>query len=431
MIETYKFRIYPTEEQKVLLQKHFGCVRFVYNWALDFNKKYYAKTKKYKNYVSINCDGDLIRLKQEHTWLKEVNSQSLISSIGHLDWAFNRFFKGQGGFPKFKKKELTARSFEVPQHFDIDFKNSSIQIPKFCKKNKIRCKISKKVDMNHFLKFGTATISQNSSDQYFVSFIVHRNEDFKKPISDDRISEENSLGFDFGLKHFLTLSDGRIVDNPEYFKKALDKLKQEQRKLSKKQKGSKNKEKQRIKVAKVHQKISNQRNDFLHKLSTELVKENQFDCFCFEDLNLKGMKKLWGRKVSDLSYYTFQQMMLYKSIKVGKVCAKIGRFDPSSQICSRCGHQQKMPLEQRTYVCPDCGMTMDRDVNAAINIRNFALRNIFKNTDGTSGINACGVGSSDECGVNRVRETTDDESRKSKHCKKCKEEVQKITSSKT
>ena len=135
------------------------------------------------------------------------------------------------------------------------------------------------------------------------------------------------------------------------------------------------------------------------------------------------MKKLWGRKVSDLSYYTFQQMMLYKSIKVGKVCAKIGRFDPSSQICSRCGHQQKMPLEQRTYVCPDCGMTMDRDVNAAINIRNFALRNIFKNTDGTSGINACGVGSSDECGVNRVRETTDDESRKSKHCKKCKEEV--------
>lgn len=431
MIETYKFRIYPTEEQKVLLQKHFGCVRFVYNWALDFNKKYYAKTKKYKNYVSINCDGDLIRLKQEHTWLKEVNSQSLISSIGHLDWAFNRFFKGQGGFPKFKKKELTARSFEVPQHFNIDFKNSSIQIPKFCKKNKIRCKISKKVDMNHFLKFGTATISQNSSDQYFVSFIVHRNEDFKKPISDDRISEENSLGFDFGLKHFLTLSDGRIVDNPEYFKKALDKLKQEQRKLSKKQKGSKNKEKQRIKVAKVHQKISNQRNDFLHKLSTELVKENQFDCFCFEDLNLKGMKKLWGRKVSDLSYYTFQQMMLYKSIKVGKVCAKIGRFDPSSQICSRCGHQQKMPLEQRTYVCPDCGMTMDRDVNAAINIRNFALRNIFKNTDGTSGINACGVGSSDECGVNRVRETTDDESRKSKHCKKCKEEVQKITSSKT
>ena len=427
MIETYKFRIYPTKEQEVLLQKHFGCVRFVYNWALDFNKTLYTQARKYKNYVAINCDGDLIKLKQEKEWLKEVNSQSLISSIGHLDWAFNRFFKGLGGFPRFKKKELTAKSFEVPQHFDIDFKNSSIQIPKFCKKNKIRCKISRKVNMDHFKKFGTATISQNNSGQYFVSFIVHRNVDIKQPISDDKISETNSLGFDFGLKHFLTLSDGQIIDSPEYFKKMLDKLAWEQRKLSKKQKGSKNKEKQRIKVAKIHQKISDQRNDFLHKLSTSLVKENQFDCFCFEDLNLEGMKKLWGRKVSDLSYYTFQQMMLYKAAKVGKVCAKIGRFDPSSQICSKCGHSQKMPLDVRTYICPECGMTMDRDVNAAINIRNFALRNIFNNTGGTPGINACGDGSSGLSNANCSNETAVREARKSKHCRKRKEEASKIT----
>ena len=427
MIETYKFRIYPTKEQEVLLQKHFGCVRFIYNWALDFNKTLYAQTRNYKNYVAINCDGDLIQLKQEKEWLKEVNSQSLISSIGHLDWAFNRFFKGLGGFPKFKKKELTAKSFEVPQHFDLDFKHSAIQIPKFCKKNKIRCKISRRVNMSHFIKFGTATISQNSSGQYFVSFIVHRDEELKQLISDNKISENNSLGFDFGLKHFLTMSDGRTFDGPEYFKKMLDKLAWEQRKLSKKQKGSKNKEKQRIKVARVHQKISDQRCDYLHKLSNNIVKENQFDCFCFEDLNLNGMKKIWGRKVSDLSYYTFQQMMLYKSIKVGKVCAKIGRFEPSSQICSNCGHQQKIPLEQRIYACPECGMTMDRDVNAAINIRNFALRNIFKNTDGTSGINACGDGSSGKSSTKMVCETIVREARKSKHCRKCKEKTQKIT----
>lgn len=427
MIETYKFRIYPTKEQEVLLQKHFGCVRFIYNWALDFNKKLYAQTRKYKNYVAINCDGDLIKLKQEKEWLKEVNSQSLISSIGHLDWAFNRFFKGFGGFPKFKKKELTAKSFEVPQHFDIDFKNSSIQIPKFCKKNKIRCKISRKVNMNHFKKFGTATISQNSSGQYFVSFIVHRDEEPKQLISDNKISENNSLGFDFGLKHFLILSDGRIFDSPEYFKKMLDKLAWEQRKLSKKQKGSKNKEKQRIKVAKIHQKVSNQRNDFLHKLSTSLVKESQFDCFCFEDLSLEGMKKRWGRKVSDLSYYTFQQIMLYKATKAGKVYIKIGRFEPSSQICCKCGYKQKMTLDIRTYECPECGQVIDRDLNAAINIRNFALRNILKNTEGTSGINACGDGSSGKCGANRICETIVREARKSKHCKKCKEEAQKIT----
>ena len=428
MIETYKFRIYPTKEQEVLLQKHFGCVRFIYNWALEFNKTYYIQTKKYKNYVQINCDGDLIKLKQEKEWLKEVNSQSLISSIGHLDWAFNRFFKGLGGFPKFKSKATTAKSFEVPQHFDIDFKDSSIQIPKFCKKNKIRCKISRRVNMKNFQKFGTATISQNSSGQYFVSFIIHRNEVQKQLIPDSQINENNSLGFDFGLKHFLTFSDGRTVDSPEYFKCTLDKLVKAQRKLSKKQKESKNKEKQRIKVAHIHQKISNQRSNFLHQLSNSLVKESQFDCFCFEDLNLKGMQKLWGRKISDLSYYAFQQMMLYKAAKLGKVCCKIGRFEPSSQICSKCGHQQKMPIDIRTYICPECGLKIDRDVNAAINIRNFALRNILKNTDGTLEINACGDESSGLNDVNCSNETIVKEARKSKHCKKCKEEAQKITS---
>ena len=243
MIDVYKFRLYPTEEQKVLLRKHFGCSRFIYNWALDFNKKLYASEQKYKNSIGLCSSGELIKLKNEKEWLKEVNSQSLIASIGHLDKAFNRFFKGQNGFPKFKKKEFTASSFEVPQHFEIDFKHSSIQIPKFCKKNKIKCKISRRVNLKNFIKYGTATISENSCGQFYVSFIVHRNEQLPKPISDELITKENSLGFDFGLKYFLHLSDGRVIDSPEFFKHTLDKLKQEQRKLSKKQKGCKNKEK--------------------------------------------------------------------------------------------------------------------------------------------------------------------------------------------
>ena len=423
MIETYKFRVYPTREQEVLLQQHFGCVRFIYNWALDFNQKLYASEQKYKNSIDMTCDGDLVKLKEANPWLYEVNSQSLICSIGHLDRAFGNFFAKRAGYPKFKKKNLTAKSFEVPQHFQIDFKESKIKIPKFSRKNGLKVKISRKVNMDHFVKFGTATISQNSSGQYFVSFIVHRDEELKQPISDNKISGNNSLGFDFGLKHFLTLSDGRTFDSPEYFKKMLDKLAWEQRKLSKKQKGSKNKEKQRKKVAKIHQKISDQRSDYLHKLSTNLVKESQFDCFCFEDLNLDGMKKRCGRKVSDLSYYTFQQMMLYKAAKAGKVCVKIGRFEPSSQICCKCGHRQKMQINIRTYVCPECGQVIDRDLNAAINIRNFALRNILRNTDGTSGINACGDGSSDKHDASCVCETAIDEARKSKHCTRCKEET--------
>ena len=266
MIDTYKFRLYPTEEQKILLAKHFGCVRFIYNWALKFNQMYYAQTKKYKNYLQINCDGDLVKLKEEKDWLYEVNSQSLISSIGHLDWAFNRFFKGLGGYPKIKRKETTKKSFEVPQHFKIDFKKHAISIPKFAKKNTLRCKIHRRVNMEGFIKFGTATVSQDNAGNYWVSFIVHRKDELPKQASHSQISESNSLGFDFGLKHFLTLSDGRQIDSPEYFKHALSKLAFEQKKLSKKTKGSKNKERQRVKVAKIHQKISSQRKDFLNKL---------------------------------------------------------------------------------------------------------------------------------------------------------------------
>ena len=414
MIETYKFRLYPTEDQKVLLNKHFGSVRFIYNWALEYSQKKYKTDGKYLGWMSIATSQDFKNLKIENNWLKEINSQSICNSIAHLGRGFKNFFDGRSGFPKFKSRHNNHQSFEVPAGLKIDFQKKKIQIPKFLKTktedNRIKFVLSRRVKKG---KIGTATISRNPSGQYFISFIVHTNEQIKTPVSNAKITKQNSLGFDFGLKHFLTLSDGRTIDSPEFFKHTLDKLAKEQRKLSKKQKGSKNKEKQRIKVARVYQKISDQRQDFLHKLSTSIVKENQFDCFCFEDLNLKGMQKLWGRKVSDLSYYSFQQMMLYKAVKVGKICIKIGRFEPSSQLCSKCGHRQKMTLDKRTYVCPECGMTMDRDLNAAINIRDFAIFRVIRkdltNTDGRSGINAFGVGSSGNCDANCNCETTDDE----------------------
>lgn len=411
MIETYKFRLYPTKEQEVLLAKHFGTVRFVYNWALNFDNQKYAQLKKHLGWMSICVSDEYHQLKKDNPWMKEVNVQSMTSAISHLDKAFQRFFRHQGGFPRFKSKHNNHQSFECPGGVKIDFKAKKIQIPKFIKTkkdgdNRLKFVLSRRVKKG---KIGTATISRNPSGQYFISFIVHTNEQPKSTITDKKISSNNSLGFDFGLKHFLTLSDGRVIDSPEFFKKALDKLRKEQRKLSKKQKGSKNKEKQRIKVARIHQKISDQRNDFLHKLSTSIVKENQFDCFCFEDLNMRGMQKLWGRKVSDLSYYTFQQMMIYKAAKNGKKTIKIGRFKPSSQICSKCGHQQRIPLDVRIYECLDCGMKIDRDLNAAINIRNFALRTIisnFKNTVGRTGINAFGDGSSGNHDVSCACETT-------------------------
>ena len=424
MIETYRFRIYPTDEQKVLLSKHFGCVRFMYNWALRLNQERYASQQKYLNSIGLNCSGETVKLKEANPWLYEVNSQSLICAVGHLDRAFNNFFAGRANFPKFKSKKFDKDSFEIPQHFQIDFKESKIKIPKFSRKNGIKVKISRRVKKG---KIGIATISKNSSGQYYVSFIVHTKHEPKKMIDDAKISYENSLGIDFGLKTFMTFSNGDSIVSPQYFKKMLDKLAWEQRKLSKKQKGSKNKEKQRKKVAKIYQKITDQRKDFLHKTSTELVKDSQFACFCIEDLNLQGMKKLWGRKVSDLGWNMFTSMLSYKAMREGKIFKKIGRFEASSQICHHCGHRQKMPLDVRVYKCQKCGIIINRDLNAAINIRNFALRDIFKNTDGTSGINACGVGSAGMHDASYACETADSEARKSSECQGMEEHL-KITS---
>lgn len=237
----------------MLLNKHFGSVRFIYNWALEYSQQKYKTDRKYLGWMSIATSQDLKNLKKQNEWLKEINSQSICNSIAHLGRGFKNFFDGRSGFPRFKSRHDNHQSFEVPAGLKIDFKKKKIQIPKFLKTakldNRIKFVLSRRVKKG---KIGTATVSRNPSGQYFVSFIVHTSEQVKTLVPDVNIAKENSLGFDFGLKHFLTMSDGRVVDSPEYFKKFLDKLAWEQRKLSRKQKGSKNKNKQRLKVARVH-----------------------------------------------------------------------------------------------------------------------------------------------------------------------------------
>lgn len=411
MIETYKFRLYPTNEQKVLLSKHFGSVRFVYNWYLDYNQKQYTTNEKFIGWLSLIPSGDFKQLKKDNPWMKEINSQSIISSISHCDKAFQRFFKHLSGFPKFKSKKSHRDSFECPQGLELDFKHKKIFIPKFKKDGGIKCMFSRKVKQG---KIGTTTISRNPAGQYFVSFIVHTLEKETPLIDKSKLSKENSLGIDFGLKHFLTLSNGQQIDSPEFFKKTLSKLKLRQRQFSKTKSDSKNHEKMRIKVARIHNKIANQRKDFLHKLSTSIVNDNQVSAVCIEDLSMKNMSKLWGRKVGDLSYYAFTQMLEYKLKRRGKHLLKIGRFDPSSQLCSNCGNRQKLTLDKRVYICPKCGLSIDRDLNAAINIRNFAMRKLISNTVGSTEINACGDGSSGSGGANCLNETTVCETRKNR-----------------
>lgn len=371
------------------MEKHFGCSRFVYNWYLEYNQRQYSTNHKYVGWLSLAKTGDFIQLKNDNKFLKEVNSQSLLVALSNCDKAFQRFFKHTSDYPKFKSKSEHIQAFGVPQRLRLDFKHNKIFLPKFDKG--IACMFSRTIKRG---KIGTATISRNAAGQYFVSFIVHTDEPERPLIDKATLTRENSLGIDFGLKHFITLSDGRVIDSPEFFKRARDKVAWEQHKLSKKQKGSKNREKQRLKVAKAHQHISNQREDFLHKLTTGLANESQVQAICIEDLDLRKMSKRWGRKVYDLSYCKFTTMLDYKLRRRGKHLLKIGRFEPSSQICSHCGHRHKISLSERIYRCPDCGMTLDRDVNAARNVRNFSMRKLISNTVGITGINACGDESS-------------------------------------
>lgn len=364
IFKAYKFRLYPTKSQEELLSKHFGCVRYIYNWGLDFKTKHYKETNKNIGYMQISGKGgELSKLKSENIWLKEINSQSLVSALGNLDRAYSNFFNHRADFPKFKKKN-NKQSFQVPQHGKFDIKNNRLYIPKF--KEGIYCKIHRKLPSG---KQGTITISKNPSGRYFASVLVEINEPIKEKIIP---TKESTVGLDFGLKTFITTSTGEKIKSPEYLKQSLIKLQKLSKKHSKKQKGSKNKEKERIKLARLHEKISNQRLDFLHKLSSKLISENQ--AICIEDLNLQGMSKLWGRKINDISYYTFTQMLSYKAEWNSKVIIKIGRFDPSSQICSCCGYRNhNLKLSDRSWICPNCNSKLDRDINAAINIRDFGF----------------------------------------------------------
>jgi putative transposase len=360
--KAYKFRLYPTKEQEVLLAKHFGCVRFTYNWTLDFKTKHYKETKQNIHWMQLTKLDVFFDYKKEHEWLKEVNSQSLISSVGNVDRAYKNFFEGRAKFPRFKNKHQ-KQTFQVPQHGRVDTENKKLFIPKF--KEGIECVFHRTLPKG---KLGTFTIEKRPSGRYFVSVLVHVEEELKekpKPV--------NALGLDFGLKTFVTTSDGEKIESPEYGKHNSKKLIRAQRKLSKAQKGGKNKEKQRKKVAKIHEKTTNQRNDFLHKLSHKLVCENQADTICIENLNLEGMKKLWGRKVSDLSWFEFTRQLQYKCDWYGKNLIKIGRFEPSTKMCSCCGTITKLELDQRKWTCSSCGSEHDRDINAAKNIKDFGM----------------------------------------------------------
>ena len=375
----YKYRLYPNEEQKVLIAKHLGSCRFISNYALDKKVRAYQTDKTNLSRFDIQADLPNMKKSEEYCWLKEVNSLSLQASLANLDSAYTKFFREHKGFPRFKSKKDSKQSFSIPQNTKVDFENGRVFIPKF--KNGIKAKLHRSFE--GIVK--SSTISRTATDKYFISILVEVNE---PDVPMKPICENKAVGIDLGIKTFAVLSDGTEIPNPKYLKQSLDKVKKLQRSLSHKTKGSKNRDKARRKLALVHEQVTNRRNDFLHKVTSYLVRN--YDAICLEDLNVKGMVKNHhlAQALEDIAIGAFNTLLEYKAKERGVNILRIGRFEPSSKMCT-CGYiNHNLKLAMREWICPECGSIHDRDLLAANNIKRFAFRNI--NTVGATEIYACG-----------------------------------------
>ena len=368
MLRAYKYRIYPTPEQEVLFAKTFGCVRVVYNWALDIKSNLYKENKESVSRFALQSR---LRdeLKQENPWLKETNSQSLQYALLQLDNAFKNFFKKNGKYPNFKSKH-DRQSFHNPQNCSVDFKRGVLNIPK-AKNIKIVFHRTFKGDKIH-----DVTISKGKDGRYYASILV---DTFEKPLPKKPVSKDTAIGIDTGLKTFAVCSNGMEFEAAHFLKTEKRKLKLLGRKLSKKQKGSKAFNETKKRIARVHSKVSRKRLDYLHKITHRLTHENQVGTICVEDLNVKGMvrNKHLAYDISDAGIGMFYTMLAYKCEWYGINLVKAGRFQPSSKQCSCCGYINKtLTLSVRRWICSECGANHDRDYNASVNIRNFGLETL-------------------------------------------------------
>ncbi|HEY4602286.1 MAG TPA: IS200/IS605 family element RNA-guided endonuclease TnpB [Cerasibacillus sp.] len=367
--KAFKFRIYPTKEQETLIVKTIGCSRFVFNHFLAEWKDAYKETGKGLTYSA--CSAELTKLKKELVWLKEVDSIALQSSLKNLADAYTRFFKKENKAPRFKSKKNNLQSYTTKHtNGNIAIVENKIKLPKL---GYVRFAKSRQVEG----RIMSATIRRNPSGKYFVSILT---ETEVQPLE----KTASSIGIDLGITDFAILSDGRKINNNKFTSRMEKKLKREQRKLSRRASNAKNNgidlrdaknyQKQKIKVARLHEKVMNQRNDFLHKLTTEIIKNH--DIICLEDLNVKGMLRnhKLAKNISDVSWSGFVSKLEYKAKWYDKTIVKISRWFPSSQICSHCGHNSgKKSLDMREWICTNCKTHHDRDINASLNILNEGL----------------------------------------------------------
>lgn len=358
-----RYRIYPNKEQKVLMEKHFGSTRFVYNKLLNIKSTLYRKCRISISEFDLN--NHLLVLKEIYPWLKEINAGALQQASRNLNKAFTNFFNFGFGYPQRKSKKDHHFSFQLPQHYDLNVEKSEIKLPKF---GWIKVKMHRDIFQG---EMKTLTVSRTPTGKYYMSVLTDDGIELPEP---EPFSHATLIGVDVGLKTFAALSTGEKIDNPKFLKNSLERLKCLQRRVSGKVIGSKNRRKAVHKLAKLHELISTQRHDFQHNVSKKLISNNQ--AIAIETLNIKGMMKNHNRAQSteDAGWYSFVLKLQYKAEWLGKTILKIGQWEPSSKTCNVCGYKyQDLTEEIREWQCPDCGTNHDRDINAAINIKKFAL----------------------------------------------------------
>lgn len=402
------FRIYPNEEQKQLLEQHFGAIRFIYNKLLHTKSTAYSQCR-----CSIS-KRDLVDhiqvLKECYPWLKDISAHSLLSANNNLDAAYQRFFKGIGAYPKEHKRKDNHFSYQYPDSYQINLATSEIYLPnigwvkvvfhrdffspEFIEKNMVVTIVKNQRILKHrdniaFLR--TLTVSRTATGKYHISILT---EDGLELPETQPYTQSDVLGIDLGLKTFAVCSNGDTIEYPKFLCESEERLVMLQKRVSKKIKGSNNRKKAVRKLAKIHEKIANQRNDFQHNVSLQLVRENQ--AIALETLNIDGMKQnhCLAKSVGDVGWYSFTVKIDYKAKWQGKTVLKIGQWEASSKTCHVCSyHNSELTLGDREWLCPECNTMHDRDINAAINIKKFAI-STYQIPAGTVGI-ACGLGKND------------------------------------